>query len=609
MLGLRGRGAAMRLVVLLGLLAGLCASAHAQLFAGVDWFRRDVGQGVTWRHYWFDSLFGSHQSISYLEADLDDPAIQIQFPYLASSRQQTSTFVPAQFPTAVAAVNGTFFVTAAGSGGATTYLRIGGTMINPVGYTANSNWNNSMAIAKTAGGVVDIVKRPSPSNNWANNSTHTDILANGPILQDNGVTPNFASIGTHCSDRHPRTFLGITADNRIILATADGRTSFAAGLTCDEMADVMEALGCVDSFSVDGGGSTTMWVQGEPYSGVVNFPSDNGVYDHLGERSCSNAIAIVAPAVAAPAQWDGRLTGISYTPNMLETATQNVTFTYQNIGSQTWTAADTKLMVSRPNPRTSVFQHASWPASSQPVAMSPASVATGQTATFTFAIQAPDVSVPTSYLETFALYQTGVGRFGPADNEARLSLFVELPIGSNIVVESRRPDGTLTPSTPLTSSTYLETPVGGLADTSSKSVIPASPGPIVVGSGARYTSNSVANQGKKARFRPLLANPGLYSVYVTVGAGSNNDCNAGWEIKLASDNSTLGSGTVRLAFDDTTVANNWKLLASNVSLPAGSDGYIEFTNNGGANRFVMDAVRFELTAPTGSTVTTWQTYE
>ncbi len=586
--GIPGRALAAGAFVAALHLAGTSA-ANAQLFSGTDWFEREVADGVTWRYYQFDSLFGAEQSISWIEADLTK--VDVELPYLAASRSQTSTMIPSQFPNAVAGVNGTFFDTSSGGGGATTYLRVGGAEINSQdGGPGNTNMRHQGALAKDGSDNVSIALRPTPSNDWLQDVTHPDIMANGPILQTGSVIPSFAPIGAHCSNRHPRTMVGVTADNRIILVTVDGRTPSAAGMTCDEMAEVMEEFGCTDSLSLDGGGSTTMWIDGEPFNGVVNYPSDNGNYDHNGERSCSNAIAIVSTTPAATPDFDGRLTGLSYTPNMLESSTQDVTLTYTNLGSQTWTPGTVTLETSRPHLRSSPLQHASWVSASNPVAMSPASVATGQVATFTFTLQAPSVVSTTYFEENFALYESG-SRFGPADNAAGLSIFVEPPVGSNVIVESRRPNGDVTPSTQETgtSSTYSE-PAGALSSTTSKSVIPVGQ-PQLVGVGARFTSN--ANIGRKGRFTPYLPEDGLYDVYVTVGATSNNDANATWVVNDGT--ATAATGNVHLYYQDSTVADAWKLLASDVQLPQGHNAWIEFTNAGGNNRFVMDAVRFELT--------------
>src|SRR5690606_20600498 len=57
-----------------------------QTFTNVDWFERELGDGVVWRHYLFDDLDGLKQSISYIEADLSNPNVSVEFPYLANAR-------------------------------------------------------------------------------------------------------------------------------------------------------------------------------------------------------------------------------------------------------------------------------------------------------------------------------------------------------------------------------------------------------------------------------------------------------------------------------------------------------------------------------------------
>ena len=53
--------------------------------------------------------------------------------------------------------------------------------------------------------------------------------------------------------------------------TVDGRTSRDLGLSIPETADVARSLGLVDAINLDGGGSTTMVVDGR----VISRPSDS----------------------------------------------------------------------------------------------------------------------------------------------------------------------------------------------------------------------------------------------------------------------------------------------------------------------------------------------
>lgn len=86
--------------------------------------------------------------------------------------------------------------------------------------------------------------------------------------------------------RNPRTMAGVDARGRLLLVAVDGRQAGrSAGLSILEAAQVMKALGAVTAINLDGGGSTTMVIQGQ----VVNRPSDPS-----GEREDGDAV-LVAP--------------------------------------------------------------------------------------------------------------------------------------------------------------------------------------------------------------------------------------------------------------------------------------------------------------------------
>ncbi len=77
-----------------------------------------------------------------------------------------------------------------------------------------------------------------------------------------------ASIG----GRNPRTAIGYTKENHLIMVTADGREGSSIGLTLLELAKLMREFGCVNAMNLDGGGSTIMYIKGQ----VVNKPAVQG---------------------------------------------------------------------------------------------------------------------------------------------------------------------------------------------------------------------------------------------------------------------------------------------------------------------------------------------
>jgi exopolysaccharide biosynthesis protein len=64
-------------------------------------------------------------------------------------------------------------------------------------------------------------------------------------------------------------------------------------MTIRELAEFLKQLGAVRALNLDGGGSTTMWIDTTSRTGVVNYPSDNLEFDHAGERPISNALLII----------------------------------------------------------------------------------------------------------------------------------------------------------------------------------------------------------------------------------------------------------------------------------------------------------------------------
>jgi len=105
-----------------------------------------------------------------------------------------------------------------------------------------------------------------------NTSYHTA----GPILMLNGE-----ALAHHTSERipesfvttrHPRTGVGISADERrLFLVVVDGRQpELSVGMSLPELTQFFQRLGAHHAYNLDGGGSTTMVVDGV----VKNSPSD-----------------------------------------------------------------------------------------------------------------------------------------------------------------------------------------------------------------------------------------------------------------------------------------------------------------------------------------------
>lgn len=562
----------------------LCALLFSTTHVGADelnnvqWFQRDIGDGVTWNYYLFEDLYGSPQSVSYIEADLDNPNVEVVLPYLASSRDQTSDLIPDQFANAVGGINGTYFDTRAGFGGHETYLRVNSVDV-PQGDTPTKGaWSYDSGLTIDASDNVTVAE--VPTGGWTNDVSSTDIIANGPMLTNGGSIDSsyLSGIGSHCTSRNPRSAVGVTSGNNLIMLTVDGRTDSSAGMTCEELAQTMLDLGCDQSTNLDGGGSTTLWADGEPFSGVINYPSDNSNYDHLGERSVSNAIAVTSTAASTPT-WDARLDSVTF--NNLTRSGENfpVTATYTNLGTETWTTSNLSVMTSRAFGRSSDFIPSGQELTFY--SMSPSTVATGETATITLNLESPDVVSDTNYQETFALSSTAVGYFGPADNELGFSVTV-------------RPELTGAPPTMIVqggsngiNNQWYEEPVGSWGNSS---VSFSAPG--VTNDGTQRFVGA-ASTGRSARFSPIFDVAGMYRVEVAFPSSTNNI-----EVQYAV-NHAGGTSTFDIDQHPTGGLNNQWVELGEFEFTTGESGGLGIHNitvsnpTDTGNRFYSGAVRID----------------
>ena len=98
-----------------------------------------------------------------------------------------------------------------------------------------------------------------------------------------------------CSDRHPRTAVGITAEKDVIVFIVDGRLpEHSNGMTLYDVAVKLKELGAVNAINLDGGGSSTFLVKEDGKFQIVNFPVDARTPGVVGIREIFNTLLIVA---------------------------------------------------------------------------------------------------------------------------------------------------------------------------------------------------------------------------------------------------------------------------------------------------------------------------
>jgi len=90
-------------------------------------------------------------------------------------------------------------------------------------------------------------------------------VGGGPVLLADGRPRQYEN-----SEQAPRTMVGFN-DTSLCLVVVDGRQEgLSRGISFAEQSELMLRLGCTEALNLDGGGSSTMWVNGE----IVNSPSD-----------------------------------------------------------------------------------------------------------------------------------------------------------------------------------------------------------------------------------------------------------------------------------------------------------------------------------------------
>ncbi len=103
-------------------------------------------------------------------------------------------------------------------------------------------------------------------------------VAGGPVLVQDGniaISNNeeLKFTGKAINDKHPRTLIGYTKANKLIVMVVEGRNpGVAAGATLTEAAQLMKDVGCVEALNLDGGGSSSMLINGKE----TIWPSDKG---------------------------------------------------------------------------------------------------------------------------------------------------------------------------------------------------------------------------------------------------------------------------------------------------------------------------------------------
>ncbi|MCA0321478.1 MAG: phosphodiester glycosidase family protein [Actinobacteria bacterium] len=120
---------------------------------------------------------------------------------------------------------------------------------------------------------------------WQTWSFGPGIVDGGEVVSGIDSVEVDTNVGNHSiQGNQPRTGIGVIADNHLVFVAVDGRSSgYSKGVTMTEFAQIFAGLGAQTAYNLDGGGSTTMVLDGT----LVNNPLGKGQ-----ERGTSDIIYI-----------------------------------------------------------------------------------------------------------------------------------------------------------------------------------------------------------------------------------------------------------------------------------------------------------------------------
>jgi exopolysaccharide biosynthesis protein len=213
------------------------------------------------------------------------PKYRLDLAFAKDSLIKTSAF--AKQSKALAAINGGFFDMKAG--GSVSFLVSDGVIIheNKPNVLSMDNEMGANAIVVFENGTGDILPTQGPTRIPLLKNVE-DAIVTGPLLLKNSQI-NPLQKRPFNDLKHPRSAICL-GKKEIWLVAADGRHKEASGLNLNDLAQFLLSCGCQQAINLDGGGSTTLYLNTKKLNGIVNHPSDNKKFDSEGERPVANVL-------------------------------------------------------------------------------------------------------------------------------------------------------------------------------------------------------------------------------------------------------------------------------------------------------------------------------
>jgi exopolysaccharide biosynthesis protein len=185
-----------------------------------------------------------------------------------------TTSAIAQENNAILAINGDYYG----------FRNSGYVLRNGVLYRDSAGGYQDLVIDKN--GDFSIIDENGTGITSLNTADIWQIFSFGPaLIEDGEIVVDSTSEVSKSMNSNPRTAIGQVSALHYIFIVSDGRTDESAGLTLLELADEFAERGCTIAYNLDGGGSSTMYFNGQ----IVNNPTDGR---SLGEREVSDIVYI-----------------------------------------------------------------------------------------------------------------------------------------------------------------------------------------------------------------------------------------------------------------------------------------------------------------------------
>ena len=276
------------------LIAGLCTlsmalraqtSADSATIVSTRWETTVAQDGIIHKRALIPSLYKGPQHINIIEI----PASRALHYGIGVNEKMVPISQLSAENQALASINGSFYNMQKGN--SVCYLRLGKEVVD-------TTTTREFKLRVT--GAVYTHKKKLRIIPWSRETEAKhkkkkgNVLASGPLLMEDGETCSWEMCdSSFVATKHPRSAIFTTKDKKTVLITVDGRSKGnAIGVSIPELAHLIRILGGVDALNLDGGGSTTLWMKNAPDNGVLNCPSDNGKFDHQGQRRIPNIIYV-----------------------------------------------------------------------------------------------------------------------------------------------------------------------------------------------------------------------------------------------------------------------------------------------------------------------------